>query len=105
MSVVTLELPETLLETIKQEAEQAKVSVEQYIVFTLSRQSNPHYKVIMATTDEIREQEIKFAALRQSLGQPSREITERVLQERESIEPEKDLNPQATEILQSKFKS
>lgn len=104
MSVVTLELPETLMETIKKEAAQAKVSVEQYIVFTLSRQSNTAYKVTPATPDEIREQELKFAALRQSLGNPNRNATKRVLQERGSIEPEKDLNPRAVEILQSKFK-
>jgi hypothetical protein len=105
MSVITLELPETLLRNIKAQAKQAKVSVEQYIVFTLSLQSTPAYKVKTATAKEIREQELKFAALRQSLGKPNLEATKKVLRKREQIEPESDLDSQTVKLLQSKFKT
>lgn len=102
MSVVTLELPDTLLENIKAQAGKAQVSLEQYIVFTLSRLSTPAYEVKVATANEFREQEIKFAALRQSLGKPDIEAAKRVLAEREQAEPESDLDTQAVEVLRSK---
>lgn len=105
MSVINLELPETLLKNIKAQAQRAQVSVEQYIVFTLTRQSTPAYEVKPATAEEVHEQELKFAALRQSLGQPDIEETKKVLQTREQVEPESDLDPPAAEMLQLKFNS
>ena len=70
MNAVTIQLPDPLLRHLEIQAQQVKIPVEQYIVFTLSRQTSPVYEVTTATEEEIRERELRLAALRQSLGQP-----------------------------------
>ncbi len=105
MSVVILELPDKLLENLKEQAQKESMSVEQLIVFSLTRHATPTYSISKATPEEIHEQETRFAALRQSLGQASIEEARRVLAEREDVQPESDLDSRAVKTLRSKMKT
>ena len=99
MSVLTVELPEQLLANLKAQASKENTSLEKLVVFALTRQATPAYKVTKATPQEIQEQRARFAALRQSLGKISLSEARRILDEREEVEPESDLDPQAAAVL------
>jgi crotonobetainyl-CoA:carnitine CoA-transferase CaiB-like acyl-CoA transferase len=103
MSTITIQLPDYLLQNLKTQAQQVKIPVEPYIAFTLSRQTSPAYEVKPATVEEIHEQELRLAALRQSLGQPDMAAARRFLTQREQVAPESDLDPQAAALLRSQF--
>ena len=103
MNTVTIQLPDHLLQNLKTQAQQVKIPVEQYIVFTPSRQTSPVYEVKTATAEEIQEQELRLAALRQSLGPPDVAAARCFLTQREQVAPESGLDPQATALLRAQL--
>ncbi|WP_347179380.1 toxin-antitoxin system HicB family antitoxin [Roseofilum acuticapitatum] len=93
MSQVELQLPETLHQQLTQLAENEGVSLNQYIVYALTRQVTMAYTVQAIPTDEVNQQEQKFQALLNKLGQASLTEVKSVLERREVVDPEPELSP------------
>ncbi len=102
METLTLNLPEALSRNLRAEAQQTGVSLEDLILFALTRLSTPAYTVQAVPEEERRRQETLRAALRQSLGPPATiEEARRFLETREPVEPEPDLDPVAVAQLRA----
>jgi hypothetical protein len=105
VSRLTVRLPDTLHRQLTNLADQEGVSLNQYIVYALTRQTTLAYTVQAVPAEEISQQRVSFAALLQSLGQASAEEIDRVLAEREVVEPEAGLTPEIMERLRVRLKS
>lgn len=103
MSQLVLEIPETLHQQLERLARNEGVSLSQYIVFALTRQSTSAYTVKAVSGKEIEQQKNDFANLLQSLGQASFEEIEQVMQEREVTKIEKGLSPEVMQHLKNKI--
>ena len=102
MSRLTVRLPGTLHSQLTALAEQEGVSLNQYIVYALTRQVTLAYTVQTVPEETIAEQRTSFTALLQSLGQASFDEIEAVMAEREATEPEEGLSPQVINRLQER---
>jgi hypothetical protein len=105
MSRLTVRLPDTLHRQLANLADQEGVSLNQYIVYALTRQTTLAYTVQAVPAEEINQQRASFAALLQSLGQASAAEIDQVLAEREAVEPEAGLTPEIMEHLRVRLKS
>ena len=94
MSRLTLRLPDTLHQQLIYLAESEGVSLNQYIVYALTRQSSTNYTVQPVTKKETNQQHSDFTNLFQKLGKASTTEIEIALSERETVEPEKELTPE-----------
>ncbi len=104
MSRLTLRLSETLHQQLIHLAEGEGVSLNQYIVYALTRQA-ALAPVIQANPEaEIEQQQQAFQLLIKQLGQASLLEIESVLAMREQIEPEADLSAEIVAHLNSKCK-
>lgn len=83
MSRLTLRLPETLHRQLQELAEQEAVSLNQYIVFALTRQATLAYTVMEVPAAAVREQRAAYNALLQSLGPATAEQIATALAARE----------------------
>jgi len=102
MSRLTLRLPETLHQQLEALAEQEEVSLNQYIVYALTRQVTTAYAVQTVPEKVIAEQKASYAALLQNLGQASFDEISQAMAEREEIEPESGLTPEVIHRLQKR---
>jgi hypothetical protein len=103
MSRVTLKLPETLHEQLERLARREGVSLNQYIMFALTRQAAMAYTVESVPEKEITTQRADFAALLHSLGKASFAEIEKIMQERQVVKAEKGLTPEAVKRLQRRI--
>ncbi|MCS6909436.1 MAG: type II toxin-antitoxin system HicB family antitoxin [Anaerolineales bacterium] len=103
MSRLTLRLPETLHRQLKTLARNEAVSLNQYIVFALTRQATLAYTVQPVSEEEARRQQTAFAALLQSLGQASFDEIQRTLNRRRRVKPEKGLTPDTLKALKNRI--
>jgi len=103
MSRLTLRLPETLHRQLEQLAQSEETSLNQYIVYALTRQVTLAYTVRPLPDKAIAEQKAGFTALLQSLGQASFDEIEQVMAEREKVEPEKGLTPELVQAIKSRI--
>lgn len=92
MSRLTLRLPETLHQQLIQLAEGEGVSLNQYLVYALTRQVSLTDSVRSISKAQVREQQQEFEILIQKLGQASSSEIDLLLAERERVEPEADLS-------------
>lgn len=92
MSRLTLRLPETLHQHLTQLAEDEGVSLNQYIVYALTRQAVLSHVVQVVPQTEVEQQQQAFQSLIRQLGQASSAEIEGVLATREQTEPEADLS-------------
>lgn len=92
MGRFTLRLPQTLHDELEMRAEQEGVSLNQYVVYALTRQVAVAYTVHVLPDENIREQRARYEKLLESLGQSSLEATKEFLQVRESAAPEEGLS-------------
>ncbi|MTJ18034.1 MULTISPECIES: toxin-antitoxin system HicB family antitoxin [unclassified Dolichospermum] len=103
MSRLTLRLPETLHQHLIKLAETEGVSLNQYIVYALTRQA-VSTEFIQATPEkEIIEQKQSFNTLLQGLGKASESEIKSVLAEREVVQPEAELTHEIITSLQQKI--
>ena len=93
MSRLTLRLPETLHRQLEAQARREGVSLNQYIVYALSRQLTQSYTVHVVPEEEVAQQQTQFTALLRDLGQAPPEAIRAVLAARDQVEPEPDLTP------------
>lgn len=103
MSRLTLRLPDSLHQQLEALARQEEVSLNQYIVYALTRQTTLAYTSQAVPEEAIREQRATYNALLQGLGQASFEEIETVLAERESADPEEGLTPEVVERLRQRL--
>lgn len=103
MSQVKLSIPQTLLYQLQSTAKQEGVSLEEYILFILSRQtilSSIAYKV---SEEDAEYQYQNFNERISQFGKISTEEFEKVLLEREPVDPEPDLQPETVSRLKNRI--
>jgi hypothetical protein len=105
MSRLTLRLPDTLHHQLIHLAESEGVSLNQYIVYALTRQSFSNYTVQPVPQPETNQQQPDFTNLLQKLGKASPTEIEVALSEREMVEPEKELTPEIIAQFQQQLQS
>lgn len=93
MSRLTLRLPETLHRQLATQAQREGVSLNQYIVYALTRQLTQSYTVQVLSEDAVTQQQVQFTALLRELGQASPQALTAALAAREPVEPEPGLPP------------
>jgi hypothetical protein len=110
MSRLTLRLPETLHQQLVQVADREGVSLNQYIVYALTRQTanSPGrgltIDAILAQSDpEIERQRSLFQALKGELGESSPADLSAILADREVVNCEPQLTTETIERLRSKL--
>jgi uncharacterized protein (DUF1778 family) len=99
MSRLTLRLPDTLHRQLAEAAHIAGVSLNQYIVFALTRQVTLAYTVQPVPDQQIRERQAAYTALLQSLGNASYDEIRAVLDERDDASAERELAPEVVRRL------
>lgn len=105
MSRLTLRLPDTLHQQLIYLAESEGVSLNQYIVYALTRQSSTNYIVQPLPQQEPNQQQSDFTSLLQKLGKSSSTEIEIALSERETVETEKELTPEIIAQFQQRLQS
>jgi len=103
MSRLTVRLPGTLHEQLTTMAQREGISLNQYIVYALTRQVTLAYTVQAVPEQAASQQRASYTALLQSLGRASFEEIEAVLAEREVVEPEEGLTAEAMRRLRERF--
>ncbi|MUL38872.1 YlcI/YnfO family protein [Gloeocapsopsis dulcis] len=104
MSRLTLRLPETLHQQLIHLAESEGVSLNQYIVYALTRQVALAYTVQATPIEEIIQQQQAFQALIKELGQASSTEAKAVLDKREVVQPEEELSPEIVARFQQRIR-
>jgi HicB family len=104
MSRLTLRLPETLHQQLTHLAEGEGVSLNQYIVYALTRQTALAYAVQVIPESEVDQQQQAFQSLVQQLGQGSPSAIESVLATREQTDPEAELSLEVITSLQERIR-
>lgn len=105
MSRFTLRLPETLHQQLANLAECEGVSLNQYIVYALTRQVTLAYSVSSVPEEEIQQQKLSFNSLMQELGKASSSEIATALTEREMVPPEKELDSKTITLLQQRIQN
>ncbi|HEY65917.1 MAG TPA: toxin-antitoxin system HicB family antitoxin [Caldilineae bacterium] len=105
MGRLTVRLPETLHRQLEMQARREGVSLNQYIVYLLTRQVTLAYTVQAVPEEDAARQRDQFAALLQQLGQASHEEIQQVLAEREKVAPETELSPELVSRLQERLRA
>jgi len=100
MGRLTLRLPESLHRQLESRARQEKVSLNQYLVYALTRHVAMSYAVTPMPEEAVQQQRQAFAALLENLGQASPAEVAQALAERAKITPEPDLDPEVAARLQ-----
>jgi len=104
MSRLTVRLPETLHQQLAHLAEGEGVSLNQYIVYALTRQAALAYAIQVVPEAEVEQQQQAFQLLIKQLGQASSAEIESVLATREQTEPEADLSSDVVARLQERIR-
>ncbi len=103
MSRLTLRLPESLHRQLEALATGEAVSLNQYIVYALTKQVTQAYTVQAVPEKVVAEQRAAYATLLQSLGRASFQEVRTILDERETVQPEPGLTPDKIEKLRQKI--
>jgi hypothetical protein len=104
MSRLTLRLPDSLHRQLEQMAENEQISLNQYIVYALTRQLTLAYNVQPVPDRVVAEERAAYSALLQTLGRASFEEIQQALAAREAVEPEPGLTPEVMENLRAKMR-
>lgn len=104
MSRLTLRLPETLHSLLIDLAQREGVSLNQYIVYALTRQSTLASSPKELVEDLALKQRSSFEGLLESLGKVSLAEAREILKEREVVEPEEGLAPAVVQRLQQRIR-
>ena len=103
MGRLTVRLPDTLHQQLNSIADSEGVSLNQYIVYALTRQTTLAYTVHRLSDEEIRQQRQAFERLLEELGEASTGEIESLLADREVVEPETELEKTAVARLQRRI--
>ncbi len=103
MGRLTLRLPNTLHTHLESLARHEGVSLNQYVVFALTRQATIAYMVQRVPEREIERQHTTFAALLEKLGPASFDEIAQTLRERATAEPDPGLDAESLERLRERI--
>ncbi len=103
MSRLTLRLPETLHRQLETQAKREGVSLNQFMVYALTRQLTQSYTVQVLPEEAVVQQRTQFDALRRELGQTSPEVLSATLATRDQVEPEPELKADVVARLQARL--
>jgi len=103
MGRLTLRLPESLHKQLESQARQEKVSLNQYLVYALTRHVAMTYMVTPIPKEAVQQQRKAFAALLENLGQASSAEIRQALAEREKVAPEPGLDPEVVARLSQRI--
>jgi hypothetical protein len=103
MGRLTLRLPESLHQQLESQARQEKVSLNQYLVYALTRHVAMTYMVTPIPEEAVQQQREAFAALLENLGQASYAEIRQALAEREEVAPEQGLDPEVVARLRKRI--
>ena len=103
MSRLTVRLPETLHRQLETLAKQEHTSLNQYIVYALTRQITQTYTVEEVSHQALREQRIAYETLLDRLGQADDDEIRDVLAQRDVVDPEPDLSEDAVRKLKARM--
>lgn len=101
MSRLTLRLPETLHEQLASLAENEGVSLNQYIVYALTRQVGTAYAVQVTSHAGIEQQAKSFNQWLLSAEQCSEEEAAKILSEREPAQADSKIEPEVLKRFNS----
>lgn len=104
MSRLTLRLPETLHQQLTHLADGEGVSLNQYIVYALTRQTTLAYTVVTISDAEVKQQQQAFQSLKKKLGQASDDESKSALATRELVEPEPELSADVIAVIQERIR-
>ena len=104
MSRLTLRLPESLHQQLIGLAEREQVSLNQCIVYLLTRQVTSAYTIQPIAKSDIAQQQQDFEALLKNLGQILPAEVKAILADRDQVEPEPELGTEAIECLQNRIR-
>jgi hypothetical protein len=93
VSRVTLQLPETLYRHLASQAQREGVSLQQYILYTLTRQLTHSYTVHVVSEEAVTQQQEQFGVLLEELGQATPPMLTAALAARAPSIPEPELTP------------
>lgn len=105
MGRLTLRLPETLHRQLETLAKREQTSLNQYIVYALTRQAAEAYTVHEFPEGAIAQQRVRFTALLQNLGRASSDEIEKVMAQREKTAPERGLGSKIIRRLRRRLAS
>ncbi|MBX3059529.1 MAG: toxin-antitoxin system HicB family antitoxin [Anaerolineae bacterium] len=102
MSELMLQLPESLYAQLESLAQSEGVPLNQYILYSLTRQVASAYTVQVLPPEAVAQQRSDFETFMQSLGRATDAQVEEFLAQREMVEPEPELLPEAVTKLRQK---
>jgi hypothetical protein len=103
MGRFTLRLPQTLHYELESRAQQEGVSLNQYIVYALTRQVASSYTVHRVSDEELLAQRKRYDELLRNLGEPDEAAMETFLAEREMAGPDEILPDEILTAVRSKI--
>ncbi len=104
MGRLTVRLPSTLHHQLTMTASHEGVSLNQYIVYALTRQNSLAYTTRKMPQADTAQERASFEQLLENLSAASEEEMKRVLAEREVIKPTSGVEREAIAQLQSQMK-
>lgn len=105
MSRFTLRLPETLHQQLANLAQREGVSLNQYILYALTRQVSSAYTVEVISKEDIEKQQNNFNDLVAQLGKADAKEIKQVLSQREVVQPEPELTSNMVNRLKDKIQN
>ena len=103
MSQIEISVPDTLLHQLKKTAKKEGVSLEQYILFALTRQTMLTPAICKVSEKDALSQHEDFTERIKRLGNASSEELEKILREREPMEPEPGLKQETVLRLKNRI--
>lgn len=105
MSRLTLRLPETLHRQLVNLAEGEGVSLNQYIVYALTRQVSSAYTVETISKEDMVKQQENFDKLLAQLENADATNIDKILSQREIVNPQPELTPDIINRLKVKMQN
>ena len=105
MSRLTLRLPETLHQQLTNLAEEEGISLNQYIVYVLTRQVASAHTVQVISEADRQQQQQNFDNLIAQLGKANEQEIEKILSQREVVQTEPELTPDLVNRLKTRIQN
>ncbi|VAW31924.1 hypothetical protein MNBD_CHLOROFLEXI01-3651 [hydrothermal vent metagenome] len=99
----TLRLPETLYQRLELLANGEGVSLNQYLLYSLTQHASRAYRVYPVSKEEIKRQRAKYDELIKKLGSVSDDEFDAILAEGELTEPDSTIDPELAAHIEAKI--
>ena len=99
----TLRLPETLFQRLAFLADHEGVSLNQYLIYSLTQHAARAYRVDPVSKDEIARQHAQYGALIEVLGSASESVVDDILAEGELVEADARLDADLVARIEAKI--